>query len=48
MIPPAELEKWIQASSNVDDEWVAEVTKKGLDGKALLADARALIKKYTK
>ncbi len=48
VIPPTELEKWIKASSNVDDEWVAEVSKKGLDGTALLTDARALINKYTK
>ena len=48
VIPAAELQNWIKASENVDDEWVAEVSKKGLDGKALLADAKALIKKYTK
>lgn len=48
VIPAAELQNWIKASENVDDEWVAEVTKKGIDGKALLADAKALIKKNTK
>ena len=48
VIPAAELQNWIKASENVDDEWVAEVSKKGLDGKALLADAKALIKKNTK
>lgn len=48
VIPAAELQNWIKASENVDDEWMAEVGKKGIDGKALLADAKALIKKYTK
>ena len=48
VIPKAELERWQQASANVDDEWVAEVSKKGADGKALLADARALIAKNTR
>ncbi len=48
VIPKAELARWQQASANVDDEWVAEVSKKGADGKALLADARALIAKNTK
>jgi TRAP-type C4-dicarboxylate transport system substrate-binding protein len=47
-IPKTELVRWQKASENVDDEWMAEVTQKGLDGKALLADARALIAKNTR
>lgn len=43
-----ELDRWIKASENVDDEWVKEVTAKGADGKKLLEDARALLKKYAK
>jgi len=48
VIEKAELESWKQASAHVDDDWVADMNKKGFDGKALLADAHALIKKYTK
>lgn len=32
----------------VIDRWVGEMDKKGVDGAALVAEARALIKKYTK
>ncbi|MBL8487477.1 MAG: TRAP transporter substrate-binding protein [Rhodocyclaceae bacterium] len=48
IIPIAELEKWKQASDALDDEWAADVTKKGHDGKKLLQAARDLIKKHTK
>lgn len=41
-----ELERWIKASDEVDDQWVKDVSAKGFDGKALLEDARALIKQY--
>ncbi|MCK6424999.1 MAG: TRAP transporter substrate-binding protein [Burkholderiaceae bacterium] len=44
----AELQRWVQASANVDDEWVKEVSAKGANGKALLDDARALIAQYDK
>jgi len=47
-LPANELQRWIKASENVDDEWVKEVTAKGADGKKLLEDARALLKKYEK
>jgi TRAP-type C4-dicarboxylate transport system substrate-binding protein len=42
-----ELQKWRKASEIVAEEWVAEMNKRGVDGQALLADARALIAKYT-
>lgn len=42
----AELERWVKASENVDDDWVKEVDAKGADGKKLLEEARALLKKY--
>jgi TRAP-type C4-dicarboxylate transport system substrate-binding protein len=45
-IPPAELAKWKTATEKVDDAWVAAMAAKGVDGKALLADAKALIAKY--
>ena len=48
VIQKAELESWKKASDSIDDEWVADMNKRGLDGKGLLQDAQALIKKYTK
>ena len=41
-----ELDRWVKASDEVDDQWVKDVSAKGFDGKALLEDARALIKQY--
>lgn len=35
-------------AEKIHQAWVADVTKKGHDGKALLAEAKALIAKYTK
>jgi len=48
VIEKAELESWKKASSSIDDEWIAEMGKRGLDGAALYKDAQALIQKYTK
>lgn len=48
VISAAELENWKRASGEIDDQWAADISKKGVDGKALLTDARALIQKYTK
>ncbi len=47
-IPASELERWKKASASLDDAWVADMNKRGLDGKAMLADALALIDKYSK
>ena len=44
----AEYQNWIKASETVDDDWVKEVAAKGADGKKLIAEAKALIKKYEK
>jgi TRAP-type C4-dicarboxylate transport system substrate-binding protein len=43
----AEVAKWKEASQPVIDNWVAEMDGKGIDGQALLDEARALIDKYT-
>jgi len=43
-----ETEKWKAAAQPVIDNWVAEMKGKGVDGQALLDEARALIDKYTK
>ena len=45
-LDPAEYQRWVKASAEVDDQWVKEVSAKGADGKALLDDARALIQQY--
>ena len=42
----AQREEFIKLSSHVDDEWVADMDKRGFKGKDLLASARALIKKH--
>jgi len=48
VIPGAELDKWRKATDTLDDQWVADVTAKGGDGKKLLQEARDLIKKHTR
>jgi len=47
VLPPGEVAKMRAAAERVQQAWVADVTKKGHDGKALLAEAKALIDKYT-
>jgi TRAP-type C4-dicarboxylate transport system substrate-binding protein len=46
-VPAAELENWRKLSQSVRDEWVKEMSSKGLDGKALLESANGLIAKYS-
>jgi TRAP-type transport system periplasmic protein len=48
VIPGAELDKWKKATDALDDQWAADITAKGGDGKKLLQESRDLIKKYTK
>ncbi len=48
MVPPAELDNWVKASAPMYDDWVADMDKRGLNGKALLAEARELLVKYKK
>lgn len=47
-IPAAELVRWREATDRIDDEWVADVGRKGHDGKRLLEAARGLIAKHAK
>jgi len=47
-ISTEEKARWIKATAGVHDAWVAEMKAKGLDGKALIAAARALVAKYDK
>jgi TRAP-type C4-dicarboxylate transport system substrate-binding protein len=44
----AEREQFIKLSSQVDDEWVADMDKRGFKGKTLLDAARGLIARYGK
>ncbi len=48
IIPKAELENWKKAVAEVDDNWVKDVTAKGIDGSRLIREARELIQKNTK
>ena len=44
----AETQEFVKLSSSIDDEWVADIDKRGFKGKALLDSARALIAKHGK
>lgn len=46
-IPESALDDWREKTQPVIDDWVARMDAKGLDGAALLAEARALIKQYS-
>ncbi len=46
VLTDAEYQRWVKATQVVDEEWIKEVGAKGANGKALLSDARALLKKY--
>ena len=41
-----ETRRWVEVTARVDEEWVKEVGAKGHDGKALLEEARAAIRRY--
>jgi hypothetical protein len=47
-MPEAEYQRWVKATDSVDDDWVKDAAAKGADGKALLAEARVLVKQYAK
>jgi TRAP-type transport system periplasmic protein len=47
-LSPAETDNWIKASASVYDEWVADMDKRGYNGKALLQEARDLLAKHGK
>jgi TRAP-type transport system periplasmic protein len=46
VLPEAEVDQWMKAVAPVTDEWVVDAEKKGLPAKALLQEARDLLKKY--
>ncbi len=43
-----ELKNWQKAAQTVTDDWIKDLNKRGLDGKALVNSARELIQKYDK
>ncbi len=46
VLSDAEYKRWVAATANVDDDWIKEVNAKGGNGKALLNEAKALLKKF--
>ncbi len=47
-LPESERARWVQAVQPIIEAWVAEKEAKGIPGKAIAEDFRALIKKYSK
>ncbi len=47
-IPASELDNWVKAAAPLYDDWVADMDKRGMNGKAMLAEARELLQKYRK
>ena len=47
-VTPAEREMFVKRSSAIDEEWVADMDKRGYKGKELLASAKSLIAKHGK
>ena len=42
----ADLDAWTAISQSVVDDWVADMESKGIDGQALIDEARALMDAY--
>ncbi len=47
-VTPAERELFVKRSAEIDEEWVADMDKRGFKGRELLASAKSLIAKYGK
>ena len=48
VVPASELDNWVKASAPLFDDWVADMDKRGNNGRAMLAEARELLLKYKK
>jgi TRAP-type C4-dicarboxylate transport system substrate-binding protein len=48
VVPASEVANWDRAARPLYAEWIEDMNKRGLDGNALLSDARALIAQYAK
>ncbi len=46
ILSDAEYKRWVKAAEPVNEGWIKEVNAKGGNGKALLEDAKLLLKKY--
>ena len=46
VVPADEVANWERAAQPLYADWVADMNRRGLDGRALLDDARALIARY--
>ena len=44
----ADYEAFRKAADQVDDDWIKEMSGKGINGKQLIDNAKGLIQKYTK
>lgn len=44
----AETKRWADAAADVEKDWIAEMSGKGIDAATLVQDARALVAKHTK
>lgn len=42
-----EAQAWQEVAAPIYDDWVAEMDEKGIDGQALIDEARGLIEQYT-
>ncbi|WP_299963184.1 TRAP transporter substrate-binding protein [uncultured Roseobacter sp.] len=47
MLSDSEAAEWEAAAQPIYNEWVAEMSEKGIDGQALIDEARMLIDRYT-
>ena len=45
-LTPTETARWRKAAEPVIDLWIADMKSKGIDGKVLVDDARAMIARY--
>jgi len=46
VVPAEEIARWERAAGVLHAEWVKDMNRRGLDGEALLAEARALIARF--
>jgi TRAP-type C4-dicarboxylate transport system substrate-binding protein len=46
-VPATELAQWERATRVLYADWISDMNKRGLDGNAMLTDARTLIAKYS-
>jgi TRAP-type transport system periplasmic protein len=46
VLPETEVDSWMKIVAPVTDEWLVDAEKRGLPSKAMLQDARDLLKKY--